>query len=1297
MFLRKKPKPTSTARQAGQTRKAPQAPKTKQSLLSLEPRLMFDAAAAATAAEVQSEQVAQDQAEAAVSSEAAGDHQTAEQNESQNLLQAIAAYNPGESTTEVVFVDPTVPDCQTLLAGIGSNAEVIMLDSARDGVEQIAESLAGRSGIDAIHLISHGSSGELQLGAGTLTAESMSGEYADELATIREALSDQADILVYGCDFAEGHNGQEAATLLSQLTGADVAASTDATGFAGLGGDWMLETQIGTIETQIAVDDGVQANWVGLLAGETPPTITNLSGDSRAYSEGAGAVVIESGNAVVADVDSPNLDTGTLTVSIPAGGDSAEDALNIRNQGTGAGQIGVSGSTVTYGGTTIGTFTGGSSGSNLVITLNSNATPVAVTALVRNITYQNTDTTAPTPGARTVQFVLTDGDGGTSVNYDTTVTVSGVNDAPVLADTALSLTVAEDAGVPSGAVGSVVSAFTGGITDGDSGASKGLAITGRNQTNGTWYYTTNGGSTWTAVGTVSNTSALLLADNGNTRLYFAPNANYTGTSSAALTVRAWDQSSGTAGTKVSTASNGGTTAFSSATDTVDVIVTAVNDAPTDLALSANTVAENAANGTVVGTVSGTDPNAGDTKMYSLTDSAGGRFAIDGSTGIITVADGTLLDYENTPSHAVTVRVTDSGGLTYDETFTINLTNVNEAPTGADATVTINEDISHTLTTANFGFSDVDAGDTMSAVRIDSLPSAGTLTLSGMAVTAGQVVTMADITAGNLVFMPAADANGTGYANFTFSVRDSNNAYDPTPNQLTFNVTAINDAPTDLSLSANIVPENAATGTVVGTVSGMDPDAGDTKTYSLTDNAGGRFGINSATGVITVADGTLLDYESTPSHTVTVRVTDSGGLTYDEMFTINLTNVNEAPTDLALSANTGAENAATGTVVGTVSGTDPDAGDTKTYSLTDNAGGRFGINSATGVITVADGTLLDYESTPSHTVTVRVTDSGGLTYDEMFTINLTNVNEAPISISLSGNTVEENAVNGTVVGTVSTVDPDSGDAKTYTLTNSAGGRFAINSSTGVLTVANGSLLNYEAVTSHSITVRVTDSGGLTYDKTFTITLTDAYEPLPFPSMSGSSVASNSMAIHESGPTLSSPDVSGETGRAEFRPPEDLRKAIEIMTETPPPIDTANLEGKHLGVVREESFEKVEPATEENEFLPVPLSENKTEGKVTAQDHGDSALLISDHHVDSQRLDRTSESTIGTAMGVGLAGIVLQGAGGTKERLIANIRRPREHAEGTSLDMESELSSEDDSRSLHNEAEHDGPISSKPDAA
>src|SRR6185436_7644485 len=102
---------------------------------------------------------------------------------------------------------------------------------------------------------------------------------------------------------------------------------------------------------------------------------------------------------------------------------------------------------------------------------------------------------------------------------------------------------------------------------------------------------------------------------------------------------------------------------------------------------------------------------------------------------------------------------------------------------------------HTFAAADFGFSDVDAGDTLSAVRIDvqSLPAGATLKLSGVSVTDGQVIPAASIP--NLVFSPALNANGAGYASFTFSVRDTGGpAFDAVPNTITFNVTAVNDAP-----------------------------------------------------------------------------------------------------------------------------------------------------------------------------------------------------------------------------------------------------------------------------------------------------------------------------------------------------------------------------------------------------------------------------------------------------------------------------------------------------------------------
>ena len=191
-------------------------------------------------------------------------------------------------------------------------------------------------------------------------------------------------------------------------------------------------------DVTVQVADGAgstdtQAISVTVTSANAPPVIAGLNGDSLAYAEGDGAVVVEqSGDASVADLDSTNFDTGTLTVSFVAGSDSAEDVLAIRNQGSGAGQIGIAGSNMTYGGTTIGSFAGGSGGADLVVTFNANATPAAAQALIRNITYQNTDSDAPTTGARTVRFVLTDGDGGSSGDHFATVTVSGVNDAPAI-------------------------------------------------------------------------------------------------------------------------------------------------------------------------------------------------------------------------------------------------------------------------------------------------------------------------------------------------------------------------------------------------------------------------------------------------------------------------------------------------------------------------------------------------------------------------------------------------------------------------------------------------------------------------------------------------------------------------------------------------------------------------------------------------------------------------------------------------------------------------------------------------
>ena len=167
---------------------------------------------------------------------------------------------------EIVFIDSQLADRETLLKGLAPDAEAILLDADRDGVEQIAEALQGRSGIDAVHILSHGEAASLRIGTATLDAGTITGRYAAALAGLRSALAPDADLLIYGCDFAGGETGARAVALLSEATGADVAASVDPTGATALGGDWDLEMRTGAVEAPLAVDEASRAAYAGLLA-----------------------------------------------------------------------------------------------------------------------------------------------------------------------------------------------------------------------------------------------------------------------------------------------------------------------------------------------------------------------------------------------------------------------------------------------------------------------------------------------------------------------------------------------------------------------------------------------------------------------------------------------------------------------------------------------------------------------------------------------------------------------------------------------------------------------------------------------------------------------------------------------------------------------------------------------------------------------------------------------------------------------------------------------------------------------
>jgi Ca2+-binding RTX toxin-like protein len=246
-------------------------------------------------------------------------------------------------------------------------------------------------------------------------------------------------------------------------------------------------------------------------------------------------------------------------------------------------------------------------------------------------------------------------------------------------------------------------------------------------------------------------------------------------------------------------------------------------------------------------------------------------------------------------------------------------------------------------------------------------------------------------------------------------------------------------PTNIGLSASSAVEGAAVNTVVGTLSTVDTDIGQTYTYSLIDSAGGRFGINGNQLVVTGP----LNYEAGSTINVTVRVTDSGYQTFDKVFTISLLNV--APTsvtDTNAAANTIAENAANGTVVAGLAITSNDPNGGVTYSLLDNAGGRFAINATTGVVTVANGLFLDYETLTSHTITVKAEDSLG-SATANFTIAVTDV---------AGPAINGNSNRNTLVGT-NEGETINGNGGNDTL-RGLGGADTLNGGTGADTMRGG---------------------------------------------------------------------------------------------------------------------------------------------------------------------------------------------------------------------------------------------------
>jgi hypothetical protein len=238
------------------------------------------------------------------------------------------------SSRSIAFVDAGLSDVKTLTAGLQEDTTVYLLDSAGDELSQITAVLAGYRDLASVTILSHGRSGGLQLGSSWLDGNSLMGQ-AGQVRSWAGALGQGADLLLYGCDVAADAIGQGFVQQLATLTGADVAASSNLTGSAALGGDWVLEYQTGAIEAAALV----VANYASVLA-TFHVTNKNDAGagslrDAISKADAApGADTINFTGSIFKDAipDQITLTSGALSIS-----------SDITIKGTGASKLSISG------------------------------------------------------------------------------------------------------------------------------------------------------------------------------------------------------------------------------------------------------------------------------------------------------------------------------------------------------------------------------------------------------------------------------------------------------------------------------------------------------------------------------------------------------------------------------------------------------------------------------------------------------------------------------------------------------------------------------------------------------------------------------------------------------------------------------------------------------------------------------------------------------------------------------------------------------------------------------------------
>ena len=510
-----------------------------------------------------------------------------------------------------------------------------------------------------------------------------------------------------------------------------------------------------------------------------------------------------------------------------------------------------------------------------------------------------------------------------------------------------------------------------------------------------------------------------------------------------------------------------------------ITVDDLNEPPSAPVLDSNFLSENADTGSnvAIGSLFATDPDAGDSISFSVTGGADAdKFVIDGDE--LQFKSGQTIDRDVQSSYQIEVSTTDSGGLSQTATLQVEVSAIRLDSSSVD------ENLDTSAGTTAIGTLTTPGLAGVAAYSIVGGADQGLFSLVGDSLQLNQDVALDHETQDQLtVTIEATD--GIETAQTTFSVE----------------VTDINEAPVSIALDNAAVDENQPAG-IIGQLTTSDPDAAGepfgSHVYSVDD---ARFEIT-GDGALKLASGQTFDFEAEPSISLQVTATDDGGngLSFAQDFTLTVNNVNEAPSSIALDDLQVLE-ATSGAAVGQLSVTDPDNGSTSfgqfAYQVSDN---RFEV-SGTGVLKLKFGQILDFESETSIPLAVTATDDNGngFAVNQDFTLDVTNRNEAPISVSYAGRDyVTTGELADTLLGQLTTVDPDAADSHSYrvlSVRDSLGAAisihpFDITAEGNLVIAADTTPEQLSAISGHDqiiVRAEAVDSGGLglSFETTFNV--------------------------------------------------------------------------------------------------------------------------------------------------------------------------------------------------------------------